>query len=97
MKQHAPKLVTTNLRALEGQRVKITLRDGSCLHDYELVSAPRSRVHTLWLFGRGGDVFVAAKDISAADGDQRSELVHNVGEHRPEVQVNAGPLSHTRA
>jgi hypothetical protein len=70
MKQHAPELVTTNLRALralEGQRVKITLRDGSCLRDYEVVSAPRARVHTLWLFGRGADVFVAADDIYAAE------------------------------
>ena len=85
MKQHAPELVTTKLRSLEGQRVKITLRDGSCLHGYEVVSAPRSRVHTLWLFGRGVDVFVAADDI------------YSVGAHRPEVQANGRMLSHTRA
>jgi hypothetical protein len=74
MKQHAPELVTTKLRALEGQRVRITLRDGSCLHDYEVVSAPRSRVHTLWLFGRGVDVFVAADDIYAADEDNAANV-----------------------
>jgi hypothetical protein len=74
MKQHAPELVSTKLRALEGQRVKITLRDGSCLNDYEVVSAPRSRVHTLWLFGRGVDVFVAADDIYAADGTNAVKL-----------------------
>jgi hypothetical protein len=97
MKQHAPELVTTNLRALEGKRVKITLRDGSCLHDYEVVSGPRSRVHTLWLFGRGADVFVAADDIYAADEDRSSEVVHVVGDHRPEGQANGRLLSHTRA
>jgi hypothetical protein len=67
MKPPAPELVTTKLQNLEGQRVKITLRDGSCLRDYEVVSAPRSRVHTLWLFGGGVDVFVAADDIYAAE------------------------------
>jgi hypothetical protein len=97
MKQHAPELVTTNLRALEGQRVKITLRDGSCLNDYEVVSAPRSRVHTLWLFGRGVDLFVAADDIYTADWDQRSEHVHVAGEQRPEAQANGCLLSHARA
>ena len=76
MKHHVPELVTTKLRALEGQRVKVTLRDGSCLNDYEVVSAPRARVHTLWLFGRGVDVFVAADDICAADEDLSSEVVH---------------------
>jgi hypothetical protein len=84
MKHHAPELVTTKLRALEGQRVRITLWDGSCLQDYELVSAPRPRVHTLWLFGRGVDVFVAADDIFA------------VGEHRPDAPANGRLLSHTR-
>jgi hypothetical protein len=74
MKQHTPERFTTKLRALEGQRVKITLRDGSCLHDYEVVSAPRSRVHTLWLFGRGVDVFVPAADIYAADEDNAVNL-----------------------
>ena len=74
MKQHAPELVTTNLRTLEGQRVKITLRDGSCLHDYEVVSAPRSKVRTVWLFDRRNDVFVAADDIYAADEDKAVNL-----------------------
>ena len=85
MKQHASELVTTNLRALEGQRVKITLRDGSCLHDYEVVSAPRARVHTLWLFGRGVDVFVAADDIYAADRDPSREVVHVLSDCAPGV------------
>ena len=97
MKQHAPELVTTDLRALEGQRVKITLRDGSCLHDYEVVSAPRARVHTLWLFGRGVDVFVAADDIYAADEDPSREVVHVVGDDRPGVQASGRLLSHTPA
>ena len=73
MEQHTPALVTTNLRALEGRRVKITLRDGSCLHDYEVISAPRSRVRTLWLFGAGVDLFVATDDISAADAEHCCE------------------------
>jgi hypothetical protein len=97
MKQPAPELVTTKLRALEGQRVKITLRDGSCLDDYEVVAAPRSRVRTLWLFGRGVDVFVAADEIYAADGDQSRELVHAVDEHRPTEQAIRRQLSHSLA
>jgi hypothetical protein len=97
MKQHAPELVTTKLRSLEGQRVKITLRDGSCLHGYEVVSAPRSRAHTLWLFGRGVDVFVPTDDIYTADGDQCGELLDPAGEHRPEAHANGRVLSHARA
>jgi hypothetical protein len=70
MQQHEPALIARRLRALEGRRVKITLRDGSCLADYELVSAPRSSVSTLWLFGADADVFVRADDILvAAEGE----------------------------
>jgi hypothetical protein len=97
MKQHAPELVTRNLRALEGHRVKITLRDGSCLRDYEVVSAPRSRVQTLWLFGRGVDVFVAADDIFAAHADQCGELVQFVDEQCPDAPARGRMLSHTPA
>jgi hypothetical protein len=97
MKQHPPELIATDLRALEGQRVNIILRDGSCLHDYEVVSAPRSWVDTLWLFGRGVDVFVAADDVYSADEDRSSELVHIVGERRPEAQATGRLLSQTRA
>jgi hypothetical protein len=75
MRQDMLELVKTDLRALEGQGVTINLRDGSCLRGYEVVSAPRSRVHTVWVSGQGVDLFVASDDIFTADGDRCTGVV----------------------
>jgi hypothetical protein len=51
------------LRALEGRRVGIALRDGSHVDDAELVSAGRGVVGSVWLFGNGVDSFARLDDV----------------------------------
>jgi hypothetical protein len=51
------------LRALEGRRVSLALRDGSRLDGCQLISAGRSRVDTVWVFANGQDTFVRLGDV----------------------------------
>jgi hypothetical protein len=51
------------LVSLEGQRISLSLADGSRFDDCELVSAGRHRVGTLWLFANGSDMFVPVDDV----------------------------------
>ena len=51
------------LRAMEGCRVCIALRDGSRLDDCQLVSAGRHSTSTVWLFANGRDAFVNSGDV----------------------------------
>ena len=51
------------LRALEGRHVSVTLVDGSCIEDCELVSVGRGRTETLWILTRDGDAFVGLADV----------------------------------
>ena len=52
----------SDLRALEGGRVGLSLADGSRIDDATLVSARPSR-GTLWLFSGGTDLFVRAAAV----------------------------------
>ena len=55
--------MTSNLQVLEGRQVSVALRDGCRIDDCQLVSAPRARTETLWLFSNGDDVFVSLSDV----------------------------------
>jgi hypothetical protein len=47
------------LRSLEGHRVRVSLVDGSCIDDCQLICAPRSGAETLWvLLADKGDLFI---------------------------------------
>jgi hypothetical protein len=48
---------------MEGTRVTVELRDGSCIEGARLVSGGRARVGSLWLQVTGDDVFVALGDV----------------------------------
>lgn len=52
------------IRHLEGRHVNVALTDGSHLDDYELVSAGRAGVGSLWLFANGADTFIALNDVT---------------------------------
>jgi hypothetical protein len=72
----APTLSTerrSRLRRLEGRKVSVALKDGTCLSGCTLVSACRSRTGTLWLVAGDVDTFVAVDDVDevveAADPD----------------------------
>jgi hypothetical protein len=57
-------LMTTNdLHVLEGRQVSVALRNGSRIDDCQLVSAPRARTETMWLFSNGDDLFVSVTDV----------------------------------
>ena len=51
------------LRALQGQRVTVALRNGTRIDDARLVSACSGRRQSLWLFDNGADRFVALDDV----------------------------------
>jgi hypothetical protein len=53
----------TQIKALEGHQVSLSLRDGSRLDDCQLVSTGRNQVSTLWLFGRGTDTFIPLDQV----------------------------------
>jgi hypothetical protein len=53
------------MRGLEGSRVSVALSGGDRLDDCQLVSAPRGRGRSVWLFDGGIDVFVPVSDIVA--------------------------------
>ena len=54
---------TAALQFLEGRQVSLALRDGTRIDDCQLVSAPRARTETVWLFSNGDDVFVSLADV----------------------------------
>ena len=56
-------MTTKELHGLEGRQVSVALRDGTRIDDCQLVSAPRARTETVWLFSNGGDVFVGLADV----------------------------------
>jgi hypothetical protein len=43
--------------------VSVALRNGDRIDDCQLVSAPRARTETVWLFSNGDDVFVSLADV----------------------------------
>jgi AhpD family alkylhydroperoxidase len=49
--------------AYEGARVVLTLADGSCLDECELVSAGRGPNETVWVVTDGSDLFVSVADV----------------------------------
>jgi hypothetical protein len=51
------------LRCLEGRHVSVALADGSRIDDCELVSAGHQRMHSLWIYVNGTDVFVPLGDV----------------------------------
>jgi hypothetical protein len=53
----------SQIKALEGHQVSLSLRDGSRLDDCQLVSSGRHRARTLWLFGSGTDTFVPLDQV----------------------------------
>jgi hypothetical protein len=56
-------MTSKSLQVLEGRQVSVALRDGCRIDDCQLVSAPRARAATLWLFSNGDDVFVDLSDV----------------------------------
>ena len=57
-------MTSSSLHVLEGRQVSVALRNGSRIDDCQLVSAPRARTETLWLFSNGDDVFVSLTDVT---------------------------------
>ena len=53
----------SSLHGLEGRQVSVALRNGTRIDDCQLVSAPRARTETVWLFSNGHDVFVSLADV----------------------------------
>jgi hypothetical protein len=53
----------SQIKALEGHQVSLSLRDGSRLDDCQLVSSGRNQASTLWLFGSGTDTFVPLDQV----------------------------------
>jgi hypothetical protein len=56
-------MTSRSLQVLEGRQVSVALRNGCRIDDCQLVSAPRARTETLWLFSNGHDVFVSVGDV----------------------------------
>jgi len=56
-------MTTNDLHVLEGRQVSVALRNGSRIDDCQLVSAPRARTGTMWLFSNGDDLFVSVADV----------------------------------
>jgi hypothetical protein len=53
----------TELRALEGQQVSLTLTDGTHMDACSLVSAGRASVGTVWVFAEGDDTFIPLSEV----------------------------------
>lgn len=56
-------MTSRSLHMLEGRQVSVALRNGCRIDDCQLVSAPRARTQTVWLFSNGDDVFVSLTDV----------------------------------
>ena len=56
-------MTTNDLHVLEGRQVSVALRNGSRIDDCQLVSAPRARTETVWLFSNGDDLFISVTDV----------------------------------
>jgi hypothetical protein len=56
-------MTSSSLHGLEGRQVSVALRNGCRIDDCQLVSAPRARAETVWLFSNGDDVFVSLADV----------------------------------
>lgn len=56
-------MTVTSLHVLEGRQVSVALRNGSRIDDCQLVSAPRARTETVWLFSNGADLFLSVGDL----------------------------------
>jgi len=56
-------MTTNDLHVLEGRQVSVALCNGSRIDDCQLVSAPRARTETMWLFSNGDDLFVSVTDV----------------------------------
>ena len=57
-------MTSRSLQMLEGRQVSVALRNGCRIDDCQLVSAPRARTGTLWLFSNGDDMFVSLADVT---------------------------------
>lgn len=57
------KALLHDVSTLEGRRVSVALKDGSRIDDCQLVSGPRNRAGTVWLFVNGEDSFVSIDDV----------------------------------
>lgn len=53
----------TDLRALEGRQISLSLKDGSRIDDVQLVSAGRDGLRTIWVFAYGMDTFVPLANV----------------------------------
>ena len=51
------------MRALQGHRVTLALRDGTRIDDAQLVSVGSRGARNLWLFENGADTFVPLEDV----------------------------------
>jgi hypothetical protein len=51
------------LRALEGERVDLTLRDGSQLEDCDLISIGRLWAKSIWVLREDADLVISVVDI----------------------------------
>jgi hypothetical protein len=51
------------MKALEGHRVSLALRDGTRIDECQLVSTGRHSTRTLWVFATGSDTFVPLDDV----------------------------------
>lgn len=54
------------LRAIEGQKERVELRDGRGFEDCELISSGGPGVETLWLLVDGEDILVSKRQITLA-------------------------------
>ena len=57
-------MTSRSLHMLEGRQVSVAFRNGCRIDDCQLVSAPRARTETLWLFSNGDDMFVSLADVT---------------------------------
>ena len=56
------------MRAIEGQTVRVELRDGRRFEDCELVSSGGPGVETLWLLVDGEDILVSKRQVVTVAG-----------------------------
>jgi hypothetical protein len=59
------------LRALEGERVDLTLRDGTRLEDCDLVSAGRLWAKSIWVVRDEIDHFIHIRDLLSVEARPR--------------------------